>query len=731
MTLIAAALLLAVLPLAATPAGAAAPRPAEGAARRIVLACRADNDLFLSLGRALRRRCVRRDTPAAAIQAARPGDAALLLADGYPDDTTPLDAAILAEAERKRLKLYVEYPRWLPDQAVGAPATAEWSRGVVASDWFGAALPRLRLLAIHGCRFVPARARAPHIVYARVAGYDTAIYGLPVSTHPILFEARPGLLAATTKLSQFVTARYAPSEAWTAIWRAILDWADPGGADHTLRWRPAVRPSYSRDAKLPADAERRALQRGIAWYSKARMIVHPDWEKVNDVDAAAWPDRTGPRPHDEWPCGDGALGILEGFNARIDARGEQPVRWWRRNDCIGEFAGTLALAGKALGDKRSQAIAANAADYLYTKSILSQGKRADPANPAYGLIGWNDVPRYWGALDGYGVYYGDDNARSLLGMMLAASVLRTDRWDDRIARCLLANLRLTSRRGFQPDRIDEGTLEQTGWRRYYEGNGVSLSPHYQAYMWACDLWAYRQSGYAPFLERARAGIAATMEAYPDRWTGPGDLEMARARMVLPLAWLVRIEDTPQHRLWLRTIVEEILKRQDACGALRQDLPGPAMTEALAPPSNEAYGTTEAPLIHSVDDPCADLLYTNNFALLGLHEAVAATGDRDIRAAENRLAAFLCRAQIRSEKRPELDGAWFRAFDFGRWDYWASNADAGWGAWCIETGWTQTWITGVLAMRLLGTSLWDATASSSAGAHIRALQPVMLPDNPSR
>ena len=62
-----------------------------------------------------------------------------------------------------------------------------------------------------------------------------------------------------------------------------------------------------------------------------------------------------------------------------------------------------------------------------------------------------------------------------------------------------------------------------------------------------------------------------------------------------------------------------------------------------------------------------------------------------------LAEFLCRIQIRSEKHPELDGGWFRAFDFKRWEYWASNGDAGWGAWSIETGWTQSWITAVLGL----------------------------------
>ncbi len=713
--------------LAIAALAAAAPASAK-TPPRVVLACRADNDLFVALDGTLRRRCTRVDTAEAAIAAAQPGSAVLLLADGYPERTTALDAALLAEAERKRLRVLVEYPDWLPDQQVGTPATAEWSRGVVASEWFGAELPRLRLLAIHGCRFAPARAAAPHLVYARVAGYDTAVYGLPPVAHPILFEARPGLLVATTKLSQFATAGYAPSEAWRVIWRAILDWADPGGAEHALHWQATVRPTYARNAELPTDAERQALKRGIAWYTRARMLVHPDWAKVYDEDAAKWPDRTGPRPRSDWPSGDGTLGVLEGFNAQIGPDGEQLVRWWRRNDCNGEFAGTMALAGKALGDAKARKVAANVADYLYTKSILSHGKRADPSDPAYGLIGWNDITRYWGSLDGYGVYYGDDSARSMLGMMLAAGVLRTDRWDERLAKCLLANLRLTSRKGFQPDRLDEGPLGQTGWLPHFRGDHVSYSPHYQGYLWACYLWAYKQSGYAPFLERTRAAIEGTMAAYPDRWTGASDMEMARARMILPLAWLVRVDDTPRHREWLRLMVTEALKRQDACGALRQDLPGPGMQEAPAPASNEAYGTAEAPLIHSLDDPCADLLYTNNFAFLGLHEAAAATGDAAYREAEDRLAAFICRAQIRTEKHPELDGAWFRAFDFGRWEYWASSADTGWGAWCIETGWTQTWLTGVLAMRQLRTSLWDAAAASTVGGHVRALRPSMLPDS---
>ncbi len=121
-----------------------------------------------------------------------------------------------------------------------------------------------------------------------------------------------------------------------------------------------------------------------------------------------------------------------------------------------------------------------------------------------------------------------------------------------------------------------------------------------------------------------------------------------------------------------------------------------------------------------------MLYTSNFALVGLHEAAAATGERLYREAGDRLAAFLCRIQVRSETHPELDGGWFRAFDFRRWDYWASNADEGWGAWSIESGWTQAWITSVLALRQMGTSLWELTAGSRIAENLDAQLPVLLP-----
>jgi hypothetical protein len=202
-------------------------------------------------------------------------------------------------------------------------------------------------------------------------------------------------------------------------------------------------------------------------------------------------------------------------------------------------------------------------------------------------------------------------------------------------------------------------------------------------------------------------------------------------MLLPLAWMVRAQDTPEHRQWLRQAVEGLLTLQEPCGAIREEL-GPVGQGMFPPPrSNEEYGVNEASLIQRNGDPESDMLYTVNFAFLGLHEANAAVREPSWRLAEERLAEFLCRIQVRSETRPELDGGWFRGFDFRRWEQWGSNADAGWGAWAIESGWTQGWITAVLALRQAKTSFWDLTAGSRIAVSFDRLQGEMLSDRDIR
>jgi hypothetical protein len=683
----------------------------------LVFRCASGNDLYraVTAGGA---RCARYSSPEEAVAKAPRGAGVLILADEYPAGATPVSAALYQTAAKKKLRLYVEYPAVVPGLSAGEPREVHWERAVVASGVFEPALSKLRILGLHKVRYLPMEAAGADIVMARVAGFDTAVYGLPdKDVHPILFE-RDGALVATTKLSQFVTARYAPREAWTPIWQRILGRLTAPQAPPPLKWTPAVRPSYSAAEALPNDVEAAAFRRGVAAYGNARLYVHPSWQE-NVERLGKLNDSVAPGPRPDWPQGDGSGGVLEGFSSSIFPDGSQPIRWTLRNDCIGEVSFPLALAGVREGRQDLKRIASNLNDYIYLHSTLAKGPRSDPANPAYGLVGWS----YPGS---EGVYYGDDNARSILGTIGAAGVLKSDRWDENVLRCLLANLRTTGKLGFRGNRIDQKPLEANGWRYYRDRDRVNYAPHYEAYLWACNLWAYHKTGHRPFLDLARNAIRMTMAAYPEQWRWTNGIQQERARMLLPLAWLVRVEDTPEHRQWLRRMAGELLRLQDASGALREEL-GPAGKGSYGPPrTNADYGKNEATLVQQNGDPLADMLYTSNFAFLGLHEAAAATGEPLFVDASNKLAEFFCRIQVRSESHPELDGWWYRAFEFKRWDYWASNADAGWGAWSTESGWTQAWIAGVLGMRQQKTSLWDLTARSAIGKHLDRLLPVMFP-----
>jgi hypothetical protein len=416
------------------------------------LSCKEDNDLY----RVLKENgivCTRYNSPEDVINNAGEGSGVLILADGYPVETTRMNASLYEKARSKKLRLYVEYPSYLPDVKVGNARGTHWERAVISSGAFAPALQKLRILAIHDCRFVTITAKDPDIVIARIAGFDSAVYGLPKETFPVLTEVpqpagKGGLLVATTKLSQFMTARYAPTDAWHEVWIYIFTWLQPDNKFSGLKWTPAVRPGYSANEQLPGSVERQVLRRGIEWYFNSRMVMHPSMMLKYDkpaneaVAAKADPDKTkdwpyghrvGLKPGSDTPVGDGSLGVMEGFDAKIFSDGNQPVRWWRRSDCNGEIAGAMSVASLALKNPAYLKAGGNIGDWLSFHSLMSLGDRSNPEHPAYGLLGWNDVPEYTGpsSMNGYEVYYDDDNARSALGIILAASVLKTDRFDER------------------------------------------------------------------------------------------------------------------------------------------------------------------------------------------------------------------------------------------------------------------------------------------------------------
>jgi hypothetical protein len=667
--------------------------------RPLVFCGAEDNDLFrvLTAGNIPVQRY---DQPEQAIRQAADRSGVLLAADDYPDRRLAVPQTLYDLAAKKRLRLYVEYPDHVQGHTVGEqPVVGKFERGVVTSGFFGSRLPPMSLLAVHDCRLYPVDVSKTHIAFARVAGFDRAVYGLTdTDVRPLLFS-EGSVMTAMTCLSSFCRNRFAPVDAWQTVWQQILAWLLRTDV-MVKNWPTDPRPSYAATETLPAEARSACVVKSCEWYFKGRFFVHPSWidrwlEYQGD---GAMP--VGPPVSEDCIVGDGTLGVLEGHASNIRYDGTQEYRYWMRADVQGETSFTLAAGALLSGNGKYRAVAENLMDYLFYTSRFRQGLRRDKNSPVYGYLGWADTQP--------ASFYGDDNARALLGAIGASACLGNERWNSLIVDGILANFRMCSRQGFQERRMEEKDIVEKGVQYYADRD--YFNSNNESWLWACYLWLYARTGYAPLLEKTGNAIRLTMEhtqdtdpAHPQKWFQP-----ERARMALCLAWLVRVDDTPQHREWLDIVVRNLLAFQQPAGAIREVI-GNSEDIAHITRSNRAYGLEEALLIETDGDPVADMLYCNNFAFFGLNEAAHATGRPEYRQAVDRLSDFLTRIQVRSERHPDLDGAWFRAFDYRRWEYWASNADIGWGAWSTLTGWTQTWITVTQALLEQGTSFWELTA----------------------
>lgn len=656
----------------------------------LVFKCRADNDLYHALV-AQGRVYPRFATLAEAVEQAPPGAGVLALADPYPHPCLEVELPLLQQAVAKDLWLYLEYPAKIAGLegsaetfVAGEPQTVEFERAVVCSDFFAPELEPGHVLDLHRCWFLSLPPGETHLVLAKVAGYDTAAFGLPQTTFPLLVGYPDyHLLVAASKLSGFITGRYGPTDFWQGLWQRLLQWLARSEKAPALTWTPTVGLTAGPEQELPAEAESQVFRRSVRWFRENVLFKLGEWE-----------------------------GVLEGFESAIDCRGRQYPRPLRRADCNGEAALVFAYDWALTGDPQSRVTATHILNYVWdgcTHWI------AEAASPAYGLLKWfPENP----------AFYGDDNARVILPTLAAARLLEDDRWNERVLRCLIANLRTTGPQGFRRNCIDLPDLAQRGWQPYREEEFLCYAPHFQAYLWAGFLWAYALTGYSGFLTGTRNAIAMTMAVYP-KWHWTNGLSQELARMLLPLTFLVRIQDTAEHRGWLRQVAEELLADQQPCGAIQERLGDIEEGQYPPPQSNDDYGTNEASLIQQTGDPACDLLYTANFAYLGLHEAAAATGENWLREAEDRLAEFFCRIQVRSPAQPYLEGGWMRSFDFRRWEYWGSSSDASWGPWCVESGWTNAWIAAVTAMRRRGETLFDLSLKPRLQALIPALVEEML------
>lgn len=135
------------------------------------------------------------------------------------------------------------------------------------------------------------------------------------------------------------------------------------------------------------------------------------------------------------------------------------------------------------------------------------------------------------------------------------------------------------------------------------------------------------AGIVQFRDKALMGLASQMAAWPTI-VATESLTEEQIRLMLPLAWRVRVSDTPQHRNELRLVWAAL----NATIVRRIGVPCCTMSPygQTCPPctDNACYGNGERSVCQASGDPASDVLYESNFLLLNLIEAHAATGEEE-------------------------------------------------------------------------------------------------------
>jgi hypothetical protein len=526
-----------------------------------------------------------------------------------------------------------------------------------------------------------------HLVLAKVAGFTSAVFGLnDTATISVLWTPpdHPNLLLSGLALSSARRHRFSPAASWHGLWRDLLRWlldrdGDPAGTSSwtdRLEWTAVVGATYSDSAPLPKVAGVTAVKRALRWvHSTSGLLATSDGLALSSslglwvqgagqasLASTGWPTELSPMGGCEpASSADGSHGIFECYMSSIQPRGggvggnvsTQLLRPVVRTDCVGEAAGGLAVgAWDEVSDARAVDVATNLLDYLFFNSTaLAAWPRSDPSTAVGGTLLWgtNLLPPHSQTI------YADDQCRIFYSAAFAGAVLNTSRWERPLAHVLLGNLRLMNRAGYFHTSVTADAVMAAGWQSFYNDTSHNENNYYQAAGRAAMILGYTLTSDTVFLDRTAAGLASSMAAfYANALVCQVGLTSEAARMLLPLAWLVRINDTALHRRWVSDIADVLLRRQVACGAIHElpygmnnsatrGAPKPCMHRP--PESNAEYGTGESTMSQTAADPASDLLYSNNFALHSLHEAAVATGNKTLAMAASALRDFVIRAQI--------------------------------------------------------------------------------------
>jgi hypothetical protein len=265
-----------------------------------------------------------------------------------------------------------------------------------------------------------------------------------------------------------------------------------------------------------------------------------------------------------------AMCVIEGVNGVVFPNGSQQMLAGDRSDCNAE--GAMAAAFRAAleaqpgGDTNKSVhfaeVSKKLLDYIFIQSgshinssFVSWGHMKEQASMAAANNGGGPRIPMPVASD----FYSDDNSRDNMGGIAAVNLLHrckflvnTDVLDEKLVTLGLALLRTTGSDGFRPQNINGAALESQGWKIFFNKPHRSRSdnPHFIAQLWSNFMMLYTVTGIRLFKTRALQGLGLYMQDWPHVFATES-LTEELSRLMLPLAWRVRLEDTQKNRDELR------------------------------------------------------------------------------------------------------------------------------------------------------------------------------------
>ncbi|MEH7179704.1 hypothetical protein [Neobacillus vireti] len=380
------------------------------------------------------------------------------------------------------------------------------------------------------------------------------------------------------------------------------------------------------------------------------------------------------------PKADGSLGVYENVHSiRSDISNDL------RPDCHAHTALMFYLYGEYTKDSKWENMSANLLTYLFEAGYQD----VVPNSITYGFWKWYQSPR-----SKPDQIFSDDNSWVALVLLYLYRKTGIEEYKKRGLLTAYALLNTQNVNGLRPECIREQELVDNGKAYFQTSTEASMNPHFEAIVHAAFIQAYLVSNDGEFLQTASKGTLTLLEN-KEKLKFMYSKTAGYSRFLLSLAQLYAITKDEEIRKGLYEVTDYLTRHQHELGAIEEaDNPDP-----------ERYGTEDTGVFRLNQEGIADQLYTNNFLCVNAWEAVKATRNSDLKDFHEKIVHFISSIQI-SAPKCEFDGGWMRSFHLERGEYYGNNGDTGWGAYVMESGWTNAIIVSGLLLKELDQSLLD-------------------------